>query len=150
MPMHGKLKGVAKLLFYALLAIVVPMSGCALVNLILGDVKFNDLTEGKLDFSDDNAVHGAYTFYSDRFETSLKAGKSYSLELWTDSGVPIHFQCDDLGQDLGCWSDADGTWDGYLLYEFPSAYTGKLAFCFYLRADHVSADSWYKFRINEK
>jgi len=128
----------------------VALGGCELWTLITGGVQFNKIIEGELTYTDNHSPDSNdLIFYSDRFEVRLDAGKTYSLELWTAPDVPIHFECDELGQDLGAWSDGDKTWDGYLLYEIPSSFSGKLSFDFYVRADHVDSDSWYKFRINE-
>ena len=119
------------------------MGGCSLVT-------FNEVIDGELTFGDEHSSDSNdYVFYWDYYEVNLAAGKSYSLELWTDSGCPVHFECDDLGQDLGAWDDGNGTWDGYLLYQFPSSFSGTLGFDFYVRADYVGAASWYRFRINE-
>ncbi|HON87843.1 MAG TPA: hypothetical protein P5519_01395 [Spirochaetia bacterium] len=131
------------------MALVALVAGCALLDLF-NSVKFNTIIEGEIEYSDEHSEDSNdLMFYWDYYEVTLKTGKSYSIELWTDPGCPIHFECDDLGQDLGAWSDGDGTWDGYLKYTIPSSFTGKLGFDFYLRADFVGSRSWYKFRVNE-
>ncbi|MEJ5189312.1 MAG: hypothetical protein WHT84_08900 [Breznakiellaceae bacterium] len=133
-------------LFFIVVFIVV---GYALFDFLFS-VTVNTIIEGKIEFSDKSSRDSNYyVFYYDDYSVMLKSGKTYSLELWNDPDIPIHFECDDLGQDLGAWSD-NGKWDGYLLYPIPSSFTGKLEFDFYLRSDYVGSDSWYKFRINEK
>ena len=138
---------VRTLAFVVVLALF--LGGCTFLNLI-GGVPFNQVIEGELDFRDDHSSDSnSYIFYWDWYRIRLDRSKTYSLELWTDSDTPIHFECDQLGQDLGAWDDGDGTWDGYLLYEFPSDLS-TVEFDFYLRADYVGSDSWYEFRINEE
>ena len=117
---------------------------------LLWGVPFNKTIEGEIDFKDRFSTdsNDRY-FYWDWYKIRLNASKTYSLELWTDPDVPIHFECDQLGEDLGAWSDGDESWDGYLLFEFPSG-LNEIGFDFYLRADSVGKDSWYQFRINEE
>lgn len=129
--------------------ILILAAGCALLDLF-SPVKFNTIIEGKIDFTDKYSEDSNdLIFYWDYYEVNLKSGKTYSLELWTDPGCPIHFECKQLGVDLGAWSDGNGTWDGYLKYNIPTSFTGTFKFDFYLRADHVGSSSWYRFRINE-
>ncbi len=133
------------------LAAAIALSGCALIDLLGGGVQFNKLIEAEITYSDDHSQDSNdLYFYWDWYEVRLASGKSYSLELWTDPGCPLHFECDMLGQDLGAWSDGDGEWDGHLLYEIPSSFSGKLGFDFYVRVDYVGESSWYRFRINEE
>ncbi len=127
------------------------LGGCDLWAMLTGGVQFNKVIENELTYNDKNSTDSNdYMFYWDYYEVRLDAGKSYSLELWTDPDAPIHFECDPLGQDLGAWSDGDNSWDGYLLYTIPSSFSGKLGFDFYVRADYVGDNSWYRFRINEQ
>ena len=148
-PDRRMAEGVVRLV--VLLAGVVAISGCALLSLLGGGVRLNEDIEGELIYSDEHSNDSTgKTFYWDWYEVRLDSGKSYSLELWTDPDCPLHFECDDLGGDIGAWSDADGEWDGYLLYEIPSSFSGKLGFDFYVRADYVDESSWYRFRINEE
>ena len=129
--------------------LLLGLGGCSILNL-LGGVPFNKIIEGEIDFRNDHSSDSNdLIFYWDWYQIRLDRSKTYSLELWTDPDVPIHFECDELGEDLGAWDDGDGTWDGYLLYEFPSDLS-KVGFDFYLRADYVSEPSWYEFRINEE
>ncbi len=114
----------------ALALVLAILAGCALLDLF-SSVKFNTIIEDEIEYSDEHGDDSNdLTFYWDYYEVTLKSGKSYSIELWTDPGVPIHFECDDLGQDLGAWSDGDHTWDGYLKYDIPASFTGKLGFDF--------------------
>ena len=125
------------------------LGGCTILNL-LGGVPFNKIIEGEIDFKDDHSPDSNDSiFYWDWYQVRLNSSKTYSLELWTDPDTPIHFECKELGQDLGAWDDGDGAWDGHLLYEFPPDLS-KVGFDFYLRADYVLDESWYEFRINEE
>lgn len=127
------------------------LGGCDLWAMLTGGVQFNKVIEDELTYTDEHSTDSNdYVFYWDYYEVKLDEGKSYSLELWADPEAPIHFECDLLGEDLCTWSDGNQSHDGYLLYDIPSSFTGKLGFDFYVRADYVGADSWYQFRINEQ
>lgn len=123
---------------------------CAFLDLFNTSVPMNQIIDDQIDFKDEYSKDSTgRLFYWDWYEFKMRSGKSYSLEFWTDSGVPMHFECKQFGKDLGAWDDGDKTWDGYLKYDFPSDFTGKVGFDFYLRSDHISSRSWYRFRINE-
>ena len=135
--------------FLAAAIVMVSLAGCTFLNIFSG-VAFNKVIEGEITFKDKWSIdsNDRY-FYWDWYKIQLRSSRTYSLELWTDPDVPIHFECDQLGEDLGAWDDGDGTWDGYLLYEFPEGLS-SVGFDFYLRSDSIGPDSWYQFRINEE
>ena len=147
---HAKrIAGVVRLTLTA--SVALASGGCAIANLLSGGVRFNEVIEGELTYDDDHGEDSNdLMFYWDSYQVRLADRTSYTLELWTDPDVPIHFECDQLGKDLGAWSDGDATWDGYLSYAFPASFSGKLEFDFYVRADNIGDDSWYEFRINDE
>lgn len=147
---NGKrLAGSGVALFGLLAGTALMLSGCALFGLFGGAVAFDTIIEDTISFEDDHSTDSNdYWFYWDWYEVRLDPSRSYTLELWTDPDCPIHFECDQLGQDLGAWDDGDQSWDGYLLYTLPAG-LDSVGFDFYLRSDYVGDTSWYQFRINE-
>ena len=131
-----------------LIATGLALGSCTFLNVVKG-VPFNKVIEGEITFSDKSSQDSNdYYFYYDWYEIWLDSSRSYSLEMWTDRDVPIHFESKDLGIDVGAWDDGDGSWDGHLLYALPEGLS-QIGFDFYLRADSVGSDSWYRFQIIE-
>jgi len=147
----GQKKERGCLLMFCLLGLLVWLAtSCAFFDLFDTSIPMNKDISDKLEFTDKYSQDSnGRIFYWDYYEFRMRSEKNYSLELWTDSGVPMHFECKTFGVDMGAWDDGDKTWDGYLKYVFPTNHTGKVGFDFYLRSDHVSSRSWYRFRVNE-